>query len=83
MTVPDDRLRWSCRRGMLELDLLLGAFLDRGYARLDERGRAVFARLLEYPDPTLFRLLMGFIEAADREVADVVAKIRSAQSDAG
>ena len=83
MTAPDDRLRWRCRRGMLELDLLLGAFLDRGYDEMDERGRAVFARLIAYPDPTLFRLLMGFIQAADREVADVVARIRSAQDHTG
>lgn len=68
---------------MLELDLLLGAFLDRGYDALDEKGRAVFGRLLEYPDPTLFRLLMGFIQASDRDVADVVSRIRSAQTDAG
>ena len=30
------RLRWKCRRGMLELDLLLRDFLDSGYQDLDD-----------------------------------------------
>ncbi|MGH8753044.1 MAG: succinate dehydrogenase assembly factor 2, partial [Burkholderiales bacterium] len=26
-----NRLRWNCRRGMLELDLVLTGFLDKHY----------------------------------------------------
>ena len=33
-----DRLRWHCRRGMLELDLVLSAFLERHLERLDPAG---------------------------------------------
>ncbi len=29
-----NRLRWQCRRGLLELELLLGRFLDRRCYRL-------------------------------------------------
>jgi len=44
-----NRLRWHCRRGMLELDLLLEGFLDEGYTDLDDDGRRLFARLLDFP----------------------------------
>ena len=37
------RLRWQCRRGMLELDLLLGAFLDQYYLNL-----SIFKSSLQY-----------------------------------
>ncbi len=52
------RLHWKCRRGMLELDLLLRGFLDSGYGELDEAGKAEFEALLELPDQELFELLL-------------------------
>jgi len=71
------RLRWSCRRGMLELDLLLDGFLKHGFLALDESGRATFERLLDYPDTTLLQLLMGQMQSSDRDVAHVVEHIRN------
>ncbi len=53
------RLHWKCRRGMLELDLLLQGFLDNGYESLDAAGREAFERLLELPDQALFERLLG------------------------
>jgi len=75
-----ERLRWRCRRGMLELDLLLQGFLDRGYARLNPGGQQVFENLLDYPDDVLLELLMGRSAAADPEVADVIEEIRITDS---
>ena len=71
-------LYWRCRRGMLELDLLLQGFLERGYPDLDEAGRRTFERLLESPDPQLHALLLGHEPPADKEVARVVDAIRRA-----
>lgn len=59
---PDDlqrRLRWQCRRGLLELDLLLLRFLDEHYAALDSADKDVFYDLLKQPDPVLFRWFQG------------------------
>ena len=72
------RLRWRCRRGMKELELLLGAFLEGGYGELDEAGRAAFARLLEHPDPVLAGWLLGQAVPMDGEIARVVRAIRAA-----
>jgi antitoxin CptB len=54
-----DRIRWRCRRGLLELDLVLEAFLERGYERLDAGQRRLFAELLERPDNELLNLALG------------------------
>ena len=71
------RLEWQCRRGMRELDELLGGFMTSGYHRLDEPGRERFSALLEYPDAVLLELLMGRMTAADTDVAHLVGQIRS------
>lgn len=79
MTVGDlERLRWRCRRGMLELDLLLQGFLDNGYAQLDEAQRMIFSRLLETPDQTLLEYLLGSVEIEEKEFVDVIERIRHA-----
>lgn len=62
---------------MLELDLLLQAFLDEGYGGLDEAGREVFEVLLALPDQQLFELLMGQVQSGDAEQAALIAQIRN------
>ncbi|MBI5041669.1 MAG: succinate dehydrogenase assembly factor 2 [Gammaproteobacteria bacterium] len=71
-----NRLRWQCRRGMRELDLLLLQFLDSGYADLDANATLAFNRLLDCPDALLLEWLLGRQLPSDKEVADVVQRIR-------
>lgn len=52
-------LKWACRRGMLELDVLLGNFLDEAYPRLSLEEQKQFKKLLSFPDPSLFAWLTG------------------------
>jgi antitoxin CptB len=47
------RLRWRCRRGMKELDVLLGRWLEHRWPEADESRRRAFQWLLEQPDPDL------------------------------
>lgn len=72
------RLRWRCRRGMLELDILLEEFLHRGYAALDERQQSDFERLLALPDQELLEYLLGNRQSTDGDLAHVIACIRHA-----
>lgn len=53
------QLTWACRRGMLELDVLLGNFLREAYPKLSLEDKALFVQLLSYSDPELFAWLMG------------------------
>ena len=73
-----NRLAWQCRRGMRELDVILGDFLETDFKRLDQQGKKSFSELLEYPDSVLLEILMGRMTATDRDVAHIVDAIRSA-----
>lgn len=53
------RLRWRCRRGMKELDILLERWIDEGWPAAGEESRIQFAWLLEQPDPDLADWLLG------------------------
>ncbi len=75
------RMRWKCRRGMRELDLLLRDFLDSGYQTLEAADQQLFDRILDYPDAVLLEWLMGRIRPTDKDVARLIDKIRSAAAD--
>mgnify|MGYP002635645619 FL=1 len=53
-----NRLRWACRRGMLELDLILGHFVEGPFELLEESDQLRFEALLECEDQNLFLWLM-------------------------
>lgn len=63
MTPADDvvpgRLRWRCRRGMRELDVLLGGWLETRWAQADAARRQAFTELLEQADPDLWAWCTG------------------------
>ena len=54
-----NRLRWKCRRGMLELDLVLQQFLERDYVALDRAAQQAFDALLESGDEELWAIVNG------------------------
>jgi antitoxin CptB len=70
------RLRWQCRRGMLELDLLLRGFLEEHYQQLNEHEQGLFVALLDTPDQELLELLMGRETHKDACINDLIRKIR-------
>ena len=71
-----DRVRWHCRRGLLELDLILARFMERHYGNLDAEGRAVFKELLAYPDNDLLDWALGKGGPAEPRYQRVVALLR-------
>ena len=70
------RLRWRCRRGMKELDLVLLRYLEQDYPQASPADRAAFARILELQDPDLFGYLVGRDTPAEASLRHVVARIR-------
>lgn len=52
-----ERLRWRCRRGLLELDILLQCFLDQHYVQLNEAQLKMFETLLSLPDNELWDII--------------------------
>ncbi len=72
------RLRWRARRGLLELDIVLGRFIDEHYARLDEMERRAFEVLLDMPDNPLWDMIAGRVSATPGMQQALLEKIRAA-----
>ena len=74
MSLADNkpRLRWACRRGMLELDVLFMPFVEESYDALSSEDKDIFERLLECQDPELFAWFMGHEKCEDPELNRLV-----------
>ena len=66
------RLRWACRRGMLELDVLFMPFVEEAWDDLTKQQKQEFDRLLECDDPELFAWFMGHEECKDEALNAMV-----------
>ena len=77
----NENYHWQCRRGMLELDLLLNNFVNKGVDDLTLQQKECFTLLLSYPDQTLLDLLLGNAVASDQSISSLVEKIRSTPFD--
>ena len=51
------RLQWRCRRGLLELDIVLARFVATRYAQLDDAQKIAFDELLDLPDTVLWDMM--------------------------
>ena len=69
------RLRWRCRRGAREMDLLLLRFLERGYPQLDTRECSLFGALLDEADADVYAWITGQAEPANRDYLPLIDKI--------
>lgn len=70
------RIRWLTRRGLLELDIVLGRFMDAAYADLEDDELAVLVTLLDLPDQELLALINGKEPCRDPALMPLLAKIR-------
>ncbi len=70
------RLKWACRRGMLELDVLLGNFLSESYQSLSDEDKERFVALLESPDTDLLSWLMGHSTPSEPDLLKIVELMR-------
>jgi antitoxin CptB len=68
-------LRWRCRRGMRELDMLLERYLRERYPSAPAAEQQAFAALLDLPDPELLTFVMRQQVPADKHWAHVIAKL--------
>ena len=71
------RLHWRCRRGMLELDIVLERFVAR-YAELDAQQKIAFDELLDLPDTTLWDMISGKTSAVQLSYSALLAIINAA-----
>ena len=70
--VEREKLKWKCRRGLLELDLVLERYLER------HPGDAELEPLLDLPDNDLWDIVIGRSDNYAPHLKDVVARLRAA-----
>jgi antitoxin CptB len=72
--LTQDRLRWKCRRGLLELDLVLQDFVER---RLEEKDMGILNELLEFEDNDLWDIVSGRSNRFEERFGGIVARLRA------
>ena len=73
----DKAIRWQCRRGMLELDLVLAKLLDRHLSNLTPEDKAALLELLGLPDNDLWDLILGRAQSDNKRFETIVALLRA------
>lgn len=71
-----NRLRWQCRRGMLELDIILLAFLEQHYCQLNIQEQTLFETLLTYSDQDLYQWLIKQEKVDDPILQKIIDQVR-------
>jgi len=72
----ESRLRWLCRRGMKELDVIMSGYLKNHYTNATDAEKDGFKALLEMPDPDLYALLLGRQTSSNFSIQHVARSIR-------
>lgn len=70
------RLRWRCRRGMLENDIVLTRYLDAVAGEIGEQDLIALDRLLDMNDNELWELLIGRKVPDDEKLQSMVRQLR-------
>ena len=72
-----NKIRWHCRRGLLELDLILEKFNERHLLGLDPEQLDRYRELLEFQDNDLLDLVMARAASPDRRYEDILRRLRT------
>ena len=73
-----ERVRWRSRRGLLELDIVLGRFVEAQYPHLSDAEKMLFEAMLDMPDNPLWDMIAGKLDAENKEQQALLELIRSA-----
>lgn len=74
---------WRCRRGLLELDLLLSHFEEQDFLDMPQCQLDTLDKLLDYPDNELLDLVTGRVATDEPETLALLDTIRNKQTIAG
>ena len=83
-TTPADeipRLKWLCRRGVKELDIIMSHYLEYSFLDAPASEQKAFRELLQIEDPILFQLVVGKEKSHNLEQDKLLALLRTAISD--
>lgn len=72
-----NRMRWASRRGLLELDLLLGPFMDACFAELEPSLKDDYQQLMGHEDQDILNWILGRETLVDESLVAITDKIRA------
>jgi len=75
-----NKLKWQCRRGMLELDVILLPFLEQHFNDLPQAEQKSFVDLLKHADPDIYTWIMGYGDCKHLELLNIIRIIREKMS---
>ena len=75
-TARINRLKWHCRRGLLEVDISLTRFLDEQFEGLTDEEQLAFVELADMEDYDVWHLISGQAECTDPRISSIVAMLR-------
>ncbi|MEK6708724.1 MAG: succinate dehydrogenase assembly factor 2 [Pseudomonadota bacterium] len=73
-----ERARWRCRRGLLELDIVLQRFMDKHYTQLSETELQQLVTLLDLSDNDLWDMITTRKELEDVSLRPVLRLLQAA-----
>jgi len=73
------RLRWRCRRGIKEMDLILQAFLERKYSSLSLQEKVLFDKILDETDLDIMDWILGRSQPDNSEYNVLIELFRQAK----
>ncbi len=76
-----ERLRWHCRRALLELDIVFQRFWRETGGDLDDASLDVLERLLALEDHDLWQVVSGQRPAADPQIEQIVNRINASATE--
>ena len=74
------RLRWRCRRGMKELDVLLARYVEEQYGTASPAAQEAFRELLEETDPVIYAYFLGRARPSSPILSSVIERITASVS---
>ncbi len=66
------RLKWRCRRGIREMDIMFVRFLDTHYPTLNDQQKLAFERLIDVSDLDILDWLLKRQQPTDPELAELI-----------
>ena len=72
--IAQSRLQWKCRRGLLELDLVLQGYFEKHF---EEKDVSTLNELLDLPDNELWDIVSGRRDDYDARFGGIVARLRA------
>ncbi len=71
------QMKWRCRRGIKELDIILGKYLEEHYNSASQNEQEAFRELLNLEDPVLYSFLLDTAEPENPELIALITQLKN------